>query len=95
MGALDDLAEDLAAQARILFSHLPEGQIGDDDPLEFRQAPDYGLMVRHDGVVYFMREGAVFGVVELGKDQVDVSAWQGGTLLGRYIGPVIDDPSQN
>jgi hypothetical protein len=42
----DDLADAIARQSDTLWGHLPEDEVGDDEPLLFKTDDDGRLMVR-------------------------------------------------
>lgn len=88
-----DLPDAVADQARELFSHLPAGEIGDDDPLDFTVI-EGRLWARHDGAVYRLAGGAAWRITPVpgDPDRVDVTAWRDGRRLGRAVVAADFDP---
>jgi len=77
------VAERIAGQARELFSHLPESEIGEDDPLYFSQDAQGGLIVHVDatGSDYVLFQGHSVRCRRLTANEADVTIWRGGQLV--------------
>lgn len=63
--AREQWIEAIAAQARELFSHLPEAEIDEDEQLEFKTDEQGRVIVRSRFAVYKLQEGRVWRWREL------------------------------
>lgn len=83
---MTDFADELAAQARQLWAHLPAGLVpGDDESLHFKTDQDGSLFVRVDrtGDVYTLKGGLAWHLRYLESGVVEVSCYQNGDLAER------------
>jgi hypothetical protein len=83
------LSDRLAAEAKVLFAHLPAGEIEEDDPLYFTASPEGGLLLVDPLTGHHYRaleDGAVR--LRLLGDQVELVVLQDGKELERRLVPV-------
>ena len=80
------MAHEIASKAKELFAHLPEGEIGDDEALEFKQDSQGNLLVRTTHAGYAMRNGCAWRVVP-GPEGDVVSQFRNGKLIHEATSP--------
>lgn len=71
------LADEMAAEARRIFAHLPEGKIDEDEPLYFTQAFERLLIALPRGDMYFL-EGDMVGRLSLTDEEVTLTFYKDG-----------------
>lgn len=74
-------SESLAKNAKMIFLHLPAGEIKDDEPIHYRYSNDVGLMVKRGPDMYWLERGGVvrLRITEAGKV---ATVFRDGKLIG-------------
>ena len=76
---MEDWADELAAEARAMFAHLPAGEIEDDEDLFFRvPAVRLWVFLPRTGGYYYSHEGGVRRYRVLRGGAVEVSEYRDG-----------------
>lgn len=80
---MQDLADRVSEQAKLLFHHLPEGEIRDDEPLYFTvSGGELTVWVRRTNWNYTLHKGVVYRY-QAHVGAVDVTAYQHGQEVDR------------
>jgi hypothetical protein len=80
------LPAEAARQVPELFGHLPDGEIGDDDPIEFAVLNGKLLVRAGTGSVYSLIEGTTLRYRRHG-DGFEVTTFRGGDRIGTATVP--------
>lgn len=82
-----DLPEELAAQARILFSNMPANEVTDDEPIAFKTDEEGRLQMRRGFDFYTLRDGATWRVRKTPTGE-RITIWKNRRVIGQTVVPV-------